>query len=147
MTDRPDNPLLAHARECGECSADGARLAQLAARLDASVVEIDANRLSHLALAAVAPELQARAQAVFWRRLVRVLAAALVPLPLVLAADVWWLGRLYVAAAAWVPASLAADFVLSYAVSLLALIGSAYAAIPLLLARPIHVSDPDPSAA
>lgn len=147
MTDRPDNPLVAHARECEECAADGARLTSVAARLDASVVEIDASRLSRLALAAVAPELQARAQALFWRRLVRVVVAALVPLPLVVAADVWWLGRVYEVAAAWVPASLATDFVLSYAVSLLALIGSAYAAIPLLLARPIRPSEPDPSAA
>lgn len=147
MTDRSDSLLLVHARECEECSADGARLAQLAARLDASAVEIDASRLSRLALAAAAPELQARAQALFWHRLVRVLIAALVPLPLVVAADVWWLGRVYEAAAAWVPASLATDFVLSYAVSLLALIGSAYAAIPLLLARPIRAPEPDPAAA
>jgi hypothetical protein len=147
MTDRLDNALRAHVAECEDCRADAARVGQLAARLDANGVDIDASRLSCLALAAAAPELQARAQAAFWRRLVRALAAALVPLPLVVAADVWWLGRVYDVAAAWVPASLAADFVLSYAVSLLVLIGSAYAAIPLLLARPIRAPEPDPAAA
>jgi hypothetical protein len=145
MTDRPDNPLLAHARECEECSADGARLAQLAARLDASVVEIDASRLSHLAVAAVAPELQARAQAVFWRRLMPVLGAALLPLPLLIAADWWLLARLYELIAAWLPSAVAALVVFSYAMSGLVLLGGAYAAIPLLVARPTAAPDAAPA--
>lgn len=147
MSARPGHPLAVHARECDDCRGAEQSIDELAARLDTSAVELDASRLSRLALACAAPELQARAQAVFWRRLARTLAAALVPLPLVLAADLWWLGRVYDVAMAWLPAGLAADVVLSYAVSLLALIGSAYAAIPLLLARPVHVSDPDAAAA
>jgi hypothetical protein len=147
MSARPEHRLAVHARECDDCHGAEQSIDELAARLDTSAVELDVSRLSRLALTCVAPELQARAQAVFWRRLARTLAAALVPLPLVLAADLWWLGRVYAVAAAWVPAGLAADFVLSYAVSLLALIGSAYAAIPLLLARPLRAPDPDPAPA
>lgn len=144
---RPDDPLTAHARECDDCRSAGPSIDGLAARLDTSTVELDASRLSRLVLACAAPELQARARALFWRRLARTLAAALVPLPLVLAADLWWLGRVYDVATVWLPAGLAADFVLSYAVSLLVLIGSAYAAIPLLLARPVRAGDPEPAVA
>ena len=48
-------------------------------------------------------------------------------------------------AAAWMPFSLAADFVLTYAISLLALFGSAYAVIPLLLAHPVREPDVQPA--
>ena len=39
----------------------------------------------------------------------------------------------------------AADFVLTYAISLLALFGSAYAVIPLLLAHPVREPDVQPA--
>jgi hypothetical protein len=137
----PDNPLAAHARECDDCGAAAPPLAELAARLDADALEIDAARLSAAALALVLPELQAYAQAAFWRRLVRALAVALLPLPLVLAADLWLLGWLYDLAAAWLPSGIALYLVASYAVSALVVIGAAYAAIPLLIARPLRAPE------
>jgi hypothetical protein len=73
----------------------------------------------------------------------RTLAAALVPLPLVVGIDLWLLGWLYALVAAWLPTSVALYVVISYAATLLVLIGSTYAAIPLLLARPV----PEPDAA
>ena len=137
MTERPDNALAAHARECDDCRASTPPLAELSAMLDANRVDVDAAALSRLALAHVAPELRARVTVAFWRRLVPALVAALLPLPLILAADVWLLGRLYELAAAWLPSSVAAYIVISYAASALVVVGAAYAAIPLLLARPI----------
>lgn len=145
MTERGDNPLAVHVRECEDCRTTPPPVAALAARLDTSSVQIDAQRLSRLALARVAPALQTRAEAAFWRRLVRTLAAALLPLPLLLAADWWLLGRLYDVAAAWLPSAVAAYFVFSYAASLLVLLGSVYAAIPLLLARPVPEPNPMPA--
>jgi len=142
---RFDNPLDAHARECDDCRADAPPLAALTTRLDADPLEPDGARLSAAALARVLPELQAHAQAAFWRRLVRVLAVALLPLPLVLAADLWLLGWLYELAAAWLPSALALYLVGSYAVSALVLIGAVYAAIPLLIARPLPAPDTSPA--
>jgi hypothetical protein len=141
MNERPDDALTAHARECDECGGNAAALAQARALLDAAAVPVDVTGWSRPVLARVAPELQTRARAAFWRRLARTLGAALVPLPLLVVADVWMLGRLYDLAASWLPSGLAAYLVLSYAASLLVLIGSVYAAIPLLLARP--TSEPD----
>ena len=141
MSEQPDNPLAAHARECEDCRGSAAPIAQLSTLLDAGALALDAAGLSRRVLARVAPELQARAQAAFWRRLGRTFGAALVPLPLLVVADFWLLGWLYDLAAAWLPSALAAYLVLSYAASLLVLIGSVYAAIPLLLARP--TSEPD----
>jgi hypothetical protein len=143
VSDARDNPLVEHARACEECRAGGAPLTSLAALLDADAVELDAERLSRLVLARAAPALAARAQATFWRRMGRTLAAALVPLPLVVGIDLWLLGWLYALVAAWLPTSVALYVVISYAATLLVLIGSTYAAIPLLLARPV----PEPDAA
>jgi len=64
---------------------------------------------------------------------------------LLLAADWWVLGRLYVVAAAWLPSAVAAYLVLSYAASLVVLIGGVYAAIPLLLAPPAAARDAAPA--
>jgi hypothetical protein len=136
--------LVVHARECDECRAVAPPLDDVAARLAADTPVIDAESWSRGVLARVRPELTARARAVFWRRLLRVLTAALIPLPLVLAADLWWLGRIYDVASVWLPAGLAADLVLSYAATLLALLGSAYAAIPLLLAAPVRQRTAEP---
>lgn len=142
MSDRPDNPLAEHARACDDCRADAPPVEQLAALLDGAGADVDAAQLSRLAFAAVAPELRARAQAAFWRRLRTVLAAALLPLPLVIAADVLVLGWFYRVIAAWLPASLALYVVVSYGAWLLVAIGSAYAAIPLLLARGLPAPAP-----
>jgi hypothetical protein len=146
MSEHTDDALREHARECDECRGAGLPIDELAARLGACTVDIDAERLSQLTLARLAPELRSRAQTVFWRRLARALGIGLVPLPLILAADLWALGRVYAVAAAWVPFGLAADFVLSYGVSLLALFGAAYAAIPLLLAHEVRTPDAQPAA-
>jgi hypothetical protein len=137
VTDRPDNPLTEHGRECEDCRAAALPIAELSALLDQGGLAIDPRPLSELTLARVAPALQARAQALFWRRLARALTAALLPLPLLLAADWWLLGRLYVVVAAWLPSAVAAYLVLSYAASLVVLISGVYAAIPLLLAPPV----------
>lgn len=145
MTARPDNPLVEHARSCEECRGGAAPLASLTALLDANAVQVDAGRLSRQVLESAAPALRARAQAAFWRRLIRTLAVALVPLPLVVGVDLWLLGWLYAFTAAWLPTSLALYVVVSYAASLLVLIGSTYAAIPLLLARPVLEPDPVPA--
>jgi hypothetical protein len=141
VNERTDNPLVSHVGECDECRPSPPSVAALAARLDASAVQIDAARLSRLALARVRPALRVRAEAAFWRRFIRALAAALLPLPLLVAADWWLLGRLYDVVAAWLPSAVATYFVLSYAASLVVLIGSVYAAIPLLLAH--HIPEPD----
>jgi predicted anti-sigma-YlaC factor YlaD len=141
MTGRPDDALGEHARECEACRADAPPLAQLRALLAAGDAAPDAGRLSDLARARLGPELQRRAQAVFWRRFARVLGIALLPLPVVLAADVWLLGWLYQVAAAWLPSTLAVYIVCSYAASALAAIGVTYAAIPLLIARPVHAHE------
>jgi hypothetical protein len=145
MSDARDTPFAEHARECEECRGSGAALASLDALLDADGVAPDADRLSRLVLASAAPLLAARAQAAFWRRLARTLAAALVPLPLVIAIDLWLLGWAYALIAAWLPTSLALYVVISYAATLLVLIGGTYAAIPLLLARPVPEPDPAPA--
>lgn len=142
MSDRPDNPLAEHARACDDCRADAPPIAPLAALLDGASVEVDAAHLSRLAFAAVVPELRARAEAAFWRRLRTVLAIALLPLPLVIAADVFVLGWFYQVIAAWLPATLALYLVVSYGAWLLVAIGSAYAAIPLLLARGLPGPEP-----
>ena len=145
MSESTHPALFEHARECDECRNSAPPLGELSARLDAGAAAVDAASLSRLVLARIAPELRARAQAVFWRRLVRALAAALLPLPLVIAADLWLLGWLYALIAAWLPSGLAVYLVASYAATLLVLIGSAYAAIPLLLARPVLEPDPAPA--
>ena len=75
------------------------------------------------------------------------LIAALVPLPLVIGVDVWMLGWLYEAVAAWLPVSVAAYLVACYGASLLVLISGTYAAIPLLLARPVIEPEPEPAVA
>lgn len=145
MSDARDNPLSEHVRDCEECRGGGAPLASLTALLDASAAPLDAERLSRLVVARVAPTLQARAQATFWRRLAGTLAAALLPLPLVVGIDLWLLGWLYALIAAWLPSSLALYVVISYAATLLVLLGSTYAAIPLLLARPVSEPAPVPA--
>jgi len=145
MSERSDDALRAHVRECDECRGAAVPIDALADVLGTNIVEVDAPRLSQLAVARVVPELHARAQQVFWRRVARALGIGLVPLPLLLAADLWALSRLYALAAAWMPFSLAADFVLTYAISLLALFGSAYAVIPLLLAHPVREPDVQPA--
>jgi hypothetical protein len=145
MSERSDDALRAHVRECDECRGATVPIDALADVLGTNIVEVDAPRLSQLAVARVAPELHARAQQVFWRRVARALGIGLMPLPLLLAADLWALGRLYALAAAWMPFGLAADFVLTYAISLLALFGSAYAVIPLLLAHPVREPDVQPA--
>jgi len=141
MSTRPDDALAAHARECDECRAESPALAQLRSLLDAGGAEPDAAPLTQHALASLIPALRVRAQAAFWRRLVRVLSVALLPLPLILAADVWLLGHVYALAAAWLPSTLALYIVISYALSALAVIGITYAAIPLLLARPLQTHE------
>lgn len=133
MSGERRDALSEHAGECAECAA--ADLAALRGRLEAGAPAVDVARLSRLAMARVAPELQARTRAVFWRRLARTLAAALVPLPVIAAVDVFALGWLYDLASTWLPNAVAGYLVVSYAASLLLLIGAAYAAIPLLLAR------------
>jgi len=147
VTSRLDNAFDEHARECGECRETAAPVAALSALLGSDTAQIDAERLSRLAFARVAPALQERAGALFWRRLTRVLIAALVPLPLVIGVDVWMLGWLYEAVAAWLPVSVAAYLVACYGASLLLLISSTYAAIPLLLARPVIEPEPEPAGA
>ena len=145
MTEPRDNPLTEHERECEECRAAALPIAELSELLGRGAAPVDPRPLSALALARVAPALQGRAQAVFWRRLVRALSAALLPLPLLIAADWWLLGRLYDVAAAWLPSAVAAYLVLSYAASLVVLIGGVYAAIPLLLAHPVVEHDAVPA--
>jgi hypothetical protein len=140
MTVRPDDALEAHARACDDCRAAPPPLEQLRNALEAGA-EPDAGRLTQLALSRLLPELRARAQTAFWHRLARVLGIALLPLPLVLAADVWLLGRVYELAAAWLPSPLAVYIVVSYAASALVVIGITYAAIPLLLARPVQTHE------
>ena len=125
--------LSEHAAECAACAA--ADLAVVRGRLDAEAPAVDPAGLSRLVMARAAPELQRLARAVFWRRLARTLAAALAPLPVIAAVDVFALGRLYDLASTWLPNAVAGYLVVSYAASLLILIASAYAAIPLLLAR------------
>jgi hypothetical protein len=144
VTAPDDNALFVHARDCDDCRAAAPPVDRIAALLATDAPVIDAESWSRAVLARVRPELAARARAVFWRRLLRVLTAALIPLPLVLAADLWWLGRIYDVASIWLPAGLAADLVLSYAATLLALLGSAYAAIPLLLASPMRERSAQP---
>jgi len=141
MTVRPDDALEAHAHGCDDCRAAPPPLEQIRSALDAGSAEPDAARLTQLALAPLLPELRVRAQTAFWRRLVHVLGVALLPLPLVLAADLWLLGRLYELAAAWLPSTVAMYIVVSYAASALVVIGIAYAAIPLLLARPVQTHE------
>jgi len=145
MNERPDNALAEHARGCEDCRTAAVPIDELNAVLERSALAIDTQRFSEVTLARVAPLLQARAQAVFWRQLARALTAALLPLPLLLAADWWVLGRLYVVAAAWLPSAVAAYLVLSYAASLVVLIGGVYAAIPLLLAPPAAARDAAPA--
>jgi hypothetical protein len=142
MSAPPPDAIAVHGTECAECAASvsavGAALARAAAPPDAA-------RLSALALARVRPELEARARAVFWRRLVRALAAALLPLPFIVAADLWALGSLYAVASAWLPSALATYLVVSYGATVLVLLGSVYAAIPLLLARPLQPAGAAPA--
>jgi len=135
MIERPENALDAHVHDCADCRATAPPIDRLRAMLDTGGVAVDPALLSHLALARLAPELEARARAVFWRRVGRALGLALLPLPLVLALDALLLTGLYGLAAAWLPSGVATYVVLSYAVQFLVLIGAAYAAIPLLVAR------------
>lgn len=145
MTERQDNPLAVHVRECADCRDQAMPVEALSAVLDSGALAIDTGALSQHALARLAPELQRRADALFWRRLLRALAVALVPLPLVVIADLRLLAWLYDAAATWLPSGLVAYLVLSYAASLVVLIGSTYAAIPLLLARPVAAAEAAPA--
>ena len=145
MSERTDDALSAHAAECGDCAGTQPPLAAIAAVLDADVRELDAAQLSASTMARLAPALQARADALFWRRFTRALVAGLVPLPLVIALNAWLLPQLYELAAGWVPAIVAAYLVFGYGVSLLVLIAGSYAAIPLLLARPVPEPEPTPA--
>lgn len=133
MTEHRNDALRQHAAECEDCGA--APLDALAATLRGAASPVDAARLSSLTLARLAPVLQEQARKVFWRRVAVALAAALLPLPLVVAADIWLLGWLYSLIAAWLPEGVALYVVATCAAWLLIMIGSAYAAIPLLLAR------------
>ena len=123
MTDRAHNPLADHCSACEDCRGAALPVAELSAVLDRGALTIEPARLSAHALAGVVPLLHARAQAAFWRQLVRALAAALLPLPLLVVADWWLLGRVYDVAAAWLPSAVAAYLVLSYAASLVVLVG------------------------
>ena len=142
MTDRLHEALAAHAEECAECRPHAAAVG---AALERSAVSVDAAPLSALVLARAHVELLTRARATFWRRLVVVLAVALIPLPLVVAADLWALGWLYALASAWLPAVVATYLVISYGATVMVLLGSVYAAIPLLLARPLRVPEAAPA--
>jgi hypothetical protein len=135
MTERLESALEAHGRDCADCGAAPPPVDRLRRMLDTGGVAVDAAMLSRLALARLAPELAARARALFWRRVGRALGLALLPLPVVLALDALLLTGLYGLAAAWLPSGVATYVVLSYAVQFLVLIGAAYAAIPLLVAR------------
>jgi|SRR4051812_19931459 hypothetical protein len=139
MSDVRHDALSAHGEECGEC---GAQASAVAALLACSTAPVDAARLSRLVLARSHTELEARARAVFWQRLIVVLIVALIPLPLVVAADLWALGWVYALASAWLPAIVATYLVISYGATVIVLLGSVYAAIPLLLAWPVRASEP-----
>jgi hypothetical protein len=138
MTDGRRDAIGSHGEECAECRAD---TAAVAAVLERSAPPVDAAQLSALVLARAHAELAARAGAVFWRRLAVVLAVALIPLPVIVAADLWALGWLYALASAWLPAVVATYLVVSYGATVMVLLGSVYAAIPLLLARPLHAPE------
>lgn len=142
MSGRPESALEAHARECADCDAAPLPIDRLRSMLDTGGVAVDPALLSSLTLARLAPELEARARAMFWRRVGRVLGLALLPLPVVLAIDALLLTGLYGLAAAWLPSGVATYVVLSYAVQFLVLIGAAYAAIPLLVARAAPRTEP-----
>ena len=64
MSERSDDALRAHVRECDECRGAAVPIDALADVLGTNIVEVDAPRLSQLAVARVAPELHARAQQV-----------------------------------------------------------------------------------
>lgn len=130
--------LTGHGEECAECRAHAAAVAAV---LERSAVPVDAAQLSALAVARVQPQLVAHARVTFWRRLAVVLVVALIPLPLIVAADLWALGWLYAVASAWLPALIATYLVVSYGATVMVLLGSVYAAIPLLLARPLHAPE------
>lgn len=124
--------ITAHAGECAECRS-GAPLA--IAALGRGALPLDVARLSALALRSARPALARRARIAYWRHLATALGVALLPLPLVVIADLWALGSLYALASAWLPAVVATYLVASYGATILVLIGSVYAIIPLLLAR------------
>jgi len=138
MTDPMHDAVDRHGAECAECRP---HTAAVAAVLDGSRVPIDAAPLSALAVARLRPELEAHARAIFWQRLVVAVIVALIPLPLIIAADLWALGWLYALASAWLPAVVATYLVISYGATVLVLLGSVYAAIPLLLARALPVPE------
>lgn len=126
--------LSQHVRDCSECGGEPPPV-EMAERLAAYVVTIDAAALSRRVLAAARPELARLASAWFWRRLAAAVLAALLPLPVVLALNAVLLAALHTWASALLPAALVSYLVGSYAALLLLLFASTYAAIPLVLAR------------
>ena len=138
--------LAAHAADCEACHASPLPLEQLAVRLNASPVHIDATALSRRVLLQLQPELEHLALAASWPRMLRGLLLSLLPLPLVVAVDAYFLSLVYGLVSALVPAALAAYLVLSYGAVLVLLFAMTYAAIPLLVMHggrrltPTHLS-------
>jgi len=127
--------LAAHATNCDACRNEPLPLDRLAARLNASRVDIDSTNLSRRALARLQPELERRALAAAWPRMLRGLLLSLLPLPLVVAFDAYFLNIVYGLVSALLPATLAAYLVVSYGALLVLLFALTYSAIPLLVMR------------
>lgn len=89
-------------------------------------------------LAAAAPLLAVHARRASIRSVLGPVLAALVPLPVVVLIDVAVVQALYALLRAWLPAALCAFVAWNYALLLMLLLATTYAAVPLLVDRQLR---------
>jgi hypothetical protein len=106
--------------------------------LRASVVPAPPPDAAARACAAAAPLLAVHARRASLRSVLAPVLAALVPLPVVLLVDVVVVQALYAVLAAWLPAAVSAFVVWNYALLLVLLLATTYAAVPLLVDRQLR---------
>lgn len=148
-SDRETNGLMTadalteHVEGCSDCRVEPLKIDELRTALRREAIHLDSALLSRRVAEMVAPELARLAARAFRRRVAVGVLLALIPLPAVLAYDAFVLRAIHAVLSFLLPEALVAYFVASIALSILLLIATSYAAIPLLVhrqlaARPNH---------
>jgi hypothetical protein len=130
----PDGPDLRHVESCARCAREVPQARALGRGLAAYAVPEPPRGLSARVVAAARPIL-ARARRPAFAPLARALGAALLPLPVIVAANVVALRAAHHALGLVLPAALTSYLVFHWVALIVLLLGTTYAAVPLLAAR------------
>jgi hypothetical protein len=132
---RVRDALVEHVESCSDCEGEALPLAELRTALRCETIGLDSAVLSQRVAAMIAPELARMAARAFRRRVALGVLLALIPLPAVLAYDAFVLRTIHAVLSFLLPEALVAYLVASMGLSILLLIATSYAAIPLLVHR------------